>query len=117
MDAADPALRHLPVDDSGIPTGAAEQWGPFSEALGDTTFDDGFDGVEEGAVFTLSGGDRRIEIVFDHGYPAAQIFAPGGEDLVAIEPMAAPTNALRAGGYRSAVPGRPAVSTFTVRVR
>lgn len=111
-----PPLRHLPVDGTGIPTGTVQQWGPFSEPLGDTIFDDGFDGVEPGAVFALSGGDRRIEIVFEQGYPAAQIFAPGGEDLVAIEPMAAPTNALRAGGYRFAVPGRPAVSAFTIRV-
>ncbi|WP_328350449.1 aldose 1-epimerase [Mycobacterium sp. NBC_00419] len=111
-----PALRHLPVDGQGIPSGVVEDWAAFSEPLGDKTFDDGFDGVTPGAVFALSGGDRRIEIVFDHGYPAAQIFAPGGEDLVAIEPMAAPTNALRAGGYPVAVPGRPATSTFTIRV-
>lgn len=111
-----PALRHLPVDGQGIPTGVGEDWAAFSEPLGDKTFDDGFDGVTPGAVFALSGGDRRIEIVFDHGYPAAQIFAPGGEDLVAIEPMAAPTNALRAGGYPVAAPGRPATSAFTIRV-
>lgn len=111
-----PPLRHLPVDGTGIPTGTTEEWGPFSEPLGEKTFDDGFDGVEEGAVFAISGGDRRIEIAFDEGYPAAQIFAPGGEAMVAIEPMAAPTNALSAGGYRTATPGHATVSTFTVRV-
>ncbi len=73
--------------------------------------------MAQGAVFALAGGDRRIEVVFDRGFPAAQIFAPGTEDVVAIEPMAAPTNALRAGGYRSAVPGRPAESVFSIRVR
>ncbi|WP_167107157.1 aldose 1-epimerase [Mycobacterium sp. DL592] len=111
-----PRLRHLPVDERGIPTGAAEDWAAFSEPLGNKTFDDGFDGVEPGAVFALSGGDRRIEIVFDRGYPAAQVFAPLGEELVAIEPMAAPTNALRAGGYPVAEPGLPATSVFTIRV-
>ncbi|MGY4710919.1 aldose 1-epimerase [Mycolicibacterium sp. CBM1] len=111
-----PALRHLPVDERGIPTGAAQDWAALSEPLGDKTFDDGFDGVEPGAVFALSGGDRRIEIVFDHGYPAAQIFAPLGEDLVAIEPMTAPTNALRNGDYRVAEPGQPATAVFTIRV-
>ncbi len=111
-----PPLRHLPVDDRGIPTGAAEDWPAMSEPLGDKTFDDGFDDVPPGAVFALSGGQRRIEVVFEQGYPAAQIFAPASEDLVAIEPMAAPTNALRAGGYRTAVPGRPARAVFSIRV-
>ncbi|MCB0942650.1 MAG: aldose 1-epimerase [Mycobacterium sp.] len=112
-----PALRHLQVDGRGIPTGEVDRWPASSDALSDKTFDDGFDEVEPGAVFALSGGDRRIEVAFDRGFPAAQIFAPGTEDVVAIEPMAAPTNALRAGGYRVAVPGRPAVSVFSIRVR
>ncbi len=112
-----PPLRHLPVDNWGIPTGDFEEWPALAETLGEKTFDDGFDQVPQGGVFALSGGDRRIEVVFDHGFPAAQIFAPGTEDLVAIEPMAAPTNALRAGGYSTAVPGRPAISSFTIRVR
>ncbi|MCX2932810.1 aldose 1-epimerase [Mycobacterium sp. CVI_P3] len=111
-----PGLRHLPVDARGIPTGDVEEWPAFSESLGDSTFDDGFDGVTEGGMFSLAGGDRRIEMIFDHGFPAAQIFAPGNDDLVAIEPMAAPTNALRTGGYRTAAPGRPAVSVFTIRI-
>jgi galactose mutarotase-like enzyme len=112
-----PPLRHLPVDNHGIPTGAVEEWPAFSETLADKTFDDGFDNVPQGAVFTLAGGDRRIEVVFDHGFSAAQIFAPGNDDVVAIEPMAAPTNALRTGGYRMAVPGQPASSVFTIRLR
>ena len=111
-----PQLRHLPVDGQGIPTGATDEWPAFSEKLGDKIFDDGFNEVPQGGVFTLSGGDRRIDVTFDQGYPAAQIFAPASDDLVAIEPMSAPTNALRAGGYRTAEPGRPAVSVFTVRV-
>lgn len=111
-----PPLRHLPVDDRGIPTGDVEEWPAFSDALGDRSFDDGFDQVPDGGVFTLTGGDRCIEMVFDHGFPAAQIFAPTNDDLVAIEPMAAPTNALRTGVYRTAAPGRPAVSRFTIRL-
>jgi galactose mutarotase-like enzyme len=111
-----PRLRHLPVDGRGIPTGATDEWPAFSEALGDKTFDDGFDEVPQGAVFALAGGDRRIEVVYDQGFPAAQIFAPAGDDLVAIEPMTAPTNSLRTGAYRTATPGLPATAIFTVRV-
>jgi len=111
-----PPLRHLPVDNWGIPTGASEEWPAMSEELGDKTFDDGFDEVPQGATFALSGGGRRIEVTMDGGFPAVQIFAPSNDDVVGIEPMAAPTNALRRGGYTVAVPGRPAVAKFTVRV-
>ena len=111
-----PPLRHLPVDNWGIPTGATVDWPAQSEELGDKALDNGFDEVPQGAVFTLSGGERRIDVVLDHGYPAVQIFAPGSDDVVCIEPMAAPTNALRKGGYNVAVPGRPASSKFTIRV-
>ena len=111
-----PPLRHLPVDNWGIPTGATVDWPAQSEELGDKALDNGFDEVPQGAVFTLSGGERRIDVVLDHGYPAVQIFAPGNDDVVCIEPMAAPTNALRKGGYNVAVPGRPASSKFTIRV-
>lgn len=112
-----PALRHLAVDELGIPTGAHQAWPTVSEALGDKTFDDGFDGVPDGAIFSLSGADRWIEIVFDRGYPAAQIFAPAGEALIAVEPMCAPTNALQTGNYPVATPGEPAHAVFTIRVR
>jgi len=112
-----PPLRHLPVDNWGIPTGATEDWAPISETLGDKTYDDGFDEVPQGGKFALSGGDRRIEVIFDRGYPAVQIFAPKNDDVVGIEPMAAPTNALRKGGYGLAVPGRPAHSSFTIKVK
>ena len=111
-----PALRHLPVDNWGIPTGVTENWPAMSGELGDKTFDDGFDEVPQGSMFALSGGDRRIEVVFDHGYPAVQIFAPRNDDVVGIEPMTAPTNALRKGGYSTAVPGRPASAKFTIRI-
>ena len=111
-----PPMRRLPVDNWGIPTGATEDWAARSEELGDQAVDSGFDEVPQGAVFTLSGGDRRIDVVLDHGYPAVQIFAPGNDDVVCVEPMAAPTNALRKGGFNVAVPGRPASAKFTIRV-
>lgn len=110
-----PELRHLPVDPGGIPTGSAEPWPAMSELLGAKTFDDGFDEVPDGAVFAISGGDRRIEIAFERGYRAAQIFAPGNDPVIAIEPMAAPTNALCTGEYNVATPGEPAVASFAIR--
>ena len=72
--------------------------------------------LSDGAVFAVTGGDRRIEVHFEEGYPAAQIFAPPGESVVCFEPMTAPTDALRRGGYRCARPGEPAVAVFSIRV-
>ncbi|MEO3758834.1 aldose 1-epimerase [Mycobacterium sp. B14F4] len=111
-----PAMRHLPVDDRGIPTGTHSSWEAATSALGSTQYDDGFDQVSDGAVFTLAGGDRRIDVVFEKGYPAAQLFAPPDDAVIGIEPMSAPTDALRRGGFRYAVPGEPATARFSIRV-
>lgn len=111
-----PPLRHLPVDNWGIPTGATEERPAINEVLGDRTFDDGFDEVPQGGKFVLSGGKRRIEVILNQGYPAVQVFAPSNDDVVCIEPMASPTNALRKGNHGVAVPGRPATASFTIKV-
>jgi galactose mutarotase-like enzyme len=111
-----PSLRHLPLDERGLPTGETAPLAAKSQRLGDETFDDCYDQVADGAVFAVSGGQRRLEVHFERGYPAAQIFAPPGEDVVCFEPMAAPTDALRRGGYRVARPGEPAVAVFSIRV-
>ncbi len=111
-----PALRHLSLDQHGLPTGRTTEQTARSERLGDNSFDDAYDQVAEGSVFAVRGGDRRLEVCFDRGYPAAQIFAPPGEDVVCFEPMAAPTDALRRSGYRCARPGEPAEAVFSIRV-
>lgn len=110
-----PALRRLSLDERGLPTGETTTQPALTEQLGDKGFDDGYDEVADGAVFAVSGGGRRVEVHFEQGYPAAQIFAPPTEDLVCFEPMTAPTDALRRGGYRSASPGESAVAMFSIR--
>lgn len=111
-----PPLRHLRLDGWGLPTGESEPQPAKEETLGDNAFDDAYDHVSEGAVFAVSGGGRRIEVHFERGYPATQIFAPLAEDVVCFEPMTAPTDALRRGGYRCVHPGEPAVAAFSIRV-
>lgn len=111
-----PTMRRLPVDDRGIPTGESEDWNGGTEPLETASYDDGFDQVPDGAVFALAGGDRRVEVTFEKGYPAAQLFAPPSEALVAIEPMTAPTDALQRGNHRYAVPGKPATTRFSINV-
>ncbi|MGV0811229.1 aldose 1-epimerase [Mycolicibacterium boenickei] len=110
-----PAMRHLPVNDRGLPTGESDEWPDGARRLGDTELDDGFDDVDEGAVFTLSGGSHRVEVTFDQGYSAAQLFAPLSDNVVGIEPMAAPTDALRRGNYTMAAPGKPETAIFSIR--
>jgi aldose 1-epimerase len=111
-----PAMRHLALDDTGIPTGATAERPATAEPLGDKVFDDGFDEVGEGALFAVSGGGRRLEVRFERGYPAAQVFAPAGEKVICFEPMAAPTDALRRGGYRTAQSGEPDTTVFSIKV-
>jgi galactose mutarotase-like enzyme len=111
-----PPLRHLSLDDRGLPTGETTSQEAGKEALGDKAFDEAYDQVDAGAVFAVSGGGRRLEVHFEQGYSATQIFAPVGEDLVCFEPMTAPTDALSRGGYRSVRPGEPAVAVFSIRV-
>ncbi len=111
-----PPLRHLSLDERGLPTGESEPQPAKEEPLGDNAFDDAYDQVNDGAVFAVSGGGRRLEVHFEHGYPATQIFAPLAEDVVCFEPMTAPTDALRRGGYRCARPGEPAIAVFSIRV-
>ena len=111
-----PPLRQLLLDDRGLPTGASEPAPAREEVLGDKAFDDAYDQVPEGAVFAVSGGGHRLEVRFERGYPTTQIFAPNAEDVICFEPMTAPTDALRRGGYRCARPGEPAVTQFSIRV-
>ena len=111
-----PAMRHLLVDDRGIPTGATENRPASSAPLDSTEYDDGFDEVADGSVFSISGGGRHIEVIYEKGYPAAQLFAPGSDAVIGIEPMAAPTDALRRGNHRFAVAGKPETARFSIRV-
>ncbi|WP_321576504.1 aldose 1-epimerase, partial [Mycobacterium ulcerans] len=111
-----PPLRQLCLDQRGLPTGESDHRPAKTAPLGEGTFDDGYDQVTEGAVFAASGGGRRLEVHFEQGYPAAQIFAPIAEDVICFEPMAAPTDALRRGGYRCAPIGESAIAVFSIHV-
>ena len=81
-----------------LPTGERVAAEVFPGRLGTRTFDDAFVAPPAGAPFVLAGGDRRIELAFLAGYPFAQVFAPSKDDVIAFEPMTAPTNALVDGG-------------------
>jgi aldose 1-epimerase len=112
-----PAMEHLRMDARGIPTGEREPVGATALTLGTRAFDDGYVSVEPDARLSVAGGGRRLTVRFAEGYAAAQVFAPPGEDLIAIEPMTAPANALVSGdGLASVAPGRSFTATFSITV-
>jgi galactose mutarotase-like enzyme len=113
-----PVTEHYVVDERMIPTGEREPAeGVEDGPLGDRTFDDGYGNVPAGATFALSGGDRRIEVAFEEGYPVAVVYAPDNDDVVCFEPMTAPTNALVSGdGLRTVASGEEFSARFSVTV-
>jgi galactose mutarotase-like enzyme len=112
-----PVHERIVLDDRKLPTGAREAVEVESGALGERTFDDGYLAPSGGAPFVLAGGGRRIELAFGDGFRFAQVFAPEEEDVVAYEPMAAPTNALVSGDDLGFVaPGEAWSAAFSITV-
>ena len=112
-----PVATRLVLDPRGLPTGEREPVHLDPGPLGERTFDDAFEAPPEGEPFVLSGAGRRVEIGFDEGYPFVQIYAPADDALIAIEPMAAPTDALVSGdSLRFAAPGETFTARFSVSV-
>ena len=112
-----PARRAVRTDDRGIPQGAGDGLPAEQIALGDRAFDDGFEGIAEGAAFAVGGGGRTIAVRFVNGYTDAQVFSPPGAEFVCFEPMTAPANALRSGeGLRRAAPGGAFAARFSIEV-
>jgi galactose mutarotase-like enzyme len=104
-----PERRRIELDDRGIPTGREEplpaEWGP----LGDRVLDSHY-ALGPERRFTL----RELELVFEEGYPFAQVFAPAGSEFVALEPMTARVNALVDGTAPRVEPGGRFAATFSL---
>jgi galactose mutarotase-like enzyme len=112
-----PARTRLVLDERSIPTGEQEPVTVAPGPLGDRTFDDGY--TDLGAVprFTVAGGGRTLAVEFLEGYEYAQVYAPAGHDLIAYEPMTAPTNALASGdGLQLVRPGDSYTAAFRISV-
>jgi aldose 1-epimerase len=112
-----PVGRRAVLDARGIPTGDSEPVDFQTGPLGERTFDDLFDELDEPAAFVLAGGGRRIEVGFDAAYRFAQVYAPPGQDFICFEPMTAPTNALVSGDRLELVqPGGAYAAAFSIAV-
>ncbi|WP_354702167.1 hypothetical protein DSM112329_02520 [Paraconexibacter sp. AEG42_29] len=106
-----PACTRLPADAAGLPTDARVPAAAERALLGERELDDGF--ADAGST-TWSAGPVVVEL--DAAYTAAQVFAPGDAHVVSLEPMTAPTDALRTGrGLRVLAPGERLTATFVLR--
>jgi aldose 1-epimerase len=93
-----PVNERLVLDADELPTGSREPVHLEDGPLGQRTFDDEFVAPGGSAPMVLEGGSRRIEVALLSGYPYTQVYAPADDDVVALEPMTAPTDALLVGG-------------------
>jgi galactose mutarotase-like enzyme len=112
-----PVSDRLEHDQRMIPTGerrpAVVEAGPLAER----TFDDGYVAPLAPARMEVSGGGRRIAVELGPGFPFTQIYAPADDDVIALEPMTAPTNALVSGSDLSIVmPGESYEAVFSIIV-
>jgi galactose mutarotase-like enzyme len=111
-----PARQHLALDERGIPTGESTREAAESEVIGRRTFDD---------LYAL-GRDRRLAFIGEDGasvavqgsphFPYGQVWVPAGQSFAALEPMAAPTNALVDGNTHLVEPGDAFTTRFTIEV-
>jgi aldose 1-epimerase len=113
-----PVSERLVLDELSLPTGEREPVAVANGRLGSRTFDDGYVAPAGADPFSVTGGGRRIEVRFESGFPYAQVYAPDDDDVIALEPMTAPTNAFVTGGAELPLvePGESFAAVFTVTV-
>jgi len=112
-----PAMQRLLLDTRQLPNGEETPFAGLDTNLGYRDFDDGFVVLQDSPIFSVMGGGRRISIEFLEGFRYAQVYAPSGQDYLALEPMTAPTNALATGrGLRLVEPGGMLRTAFRLSV-
>ncbi len=104
-----PACRRIELDARGIPTGREKAEPARREPLGESAADDHY-ALDGDRVFML--GD--FALTFGPTYSYAQVFAPPESDFIAIEPMTAPTDALRSSRCPLVAPGERFEAIFTL---
>jgi len=66
--------------------------------------------------FALEADSAAIELHCAENYPFAQVWVPPGRPFAALEPMAAPTNALAAGTTPFVASGEAFTATFALTI-
>jgi galactose mutarotase-like enzyme len=111
------ARQRLVLDDRSIPTGEREPVTERRIKLGQTSWDDAFDGLSQPAQFSAQGGDTKVTVTYLTGYSFAQVFAPAEQEFICFEPMTATSAALNTGdGLRVVAPGDEYAARFAVAV-
>jgi aldose 1-epimerase len=90
-----PVRRHVETDARLVSTGKTtpvDFTNPVS--LKDHRFDDGFTDLVKGAVFSVEGRGKKIEVTFGPRYQVAIVYAPPGQNYICFEPMSAITNGI-----------------------
>jgi galactose mutarotase-like enzyme len=110
-----PVSKRVVLDSEQLPTGEVVEAEVAPGPLGSRTFDDEFEAPSE--PFAVEGGGRRIDVSFGEGFPFAQVYSPDDDDVIAFEPMTAPTNALVSGRNLTLLhPGEAYEASFSIRV-
>jgi aldose 1-epimerase len=92
-----PAMTRLVLDGRGIPTGERVAAPVRHTVIADTDMDDLYTDLGAAPELTLAGGGHELTMRLLEGYTHLQLFSKPGSPVVAIEPMTAPTDALRSG--------------------
>jgi aldose 1-epimerase len=111
-----PPRHHLALDGRGIPTGASDPEPAEAAPIGRRTFDDLY-GLGRQRRLALETDGAAIELHCAENYPFAQVWVPPGRPFAALEPMAAPTNALVAGTTPFVRSGEAFTATFGLTIR
>jgi galactose mutarotase-like enzyme len=109
-----PTRRHLSLDALGIPTGMATREPPEAATIGRRTFDDLYALARNRRLALVADDGSTIELRCGTNYPFAQVWVPRGRPFAALEPMAAPTNALGDGTAPLVRRGDSFTATFTL---
>jgi aldose 1-epimerase len=113
-----PVRERLVLDAEELPTGKRGPAGVDGGRLGSRTFDDEFVAPEDSSPLVLAGGARRVQVALLSGYLYTQVYAPADDDVIAFEPMTAPTDALIVGGAELPLvaPGENYRAVFAITV-
>jgi aldose 1-epimerase len=106
-----PVRERLVLDERKLPTGERAPAAPLAGARGARAYDDAY--VAPRGPCCLAGEERTIAMRVEQGFGFLQVYAPADEEVVAFEPMTAPTNALVTGRD---LPTGPHTGTFAVEV-
>ncbi|HZN12927.1 MAG TPA: aldose 1-epimerase [Acidimicrobiales bacterium] len=110
-----PTRHHLALDTRGIPTGASNPEPAEAAPIGRRTFDDLYRlGRRRRLALEVDGA--AIELHCAENYPFAQVWVPPGRAFAALEPMAAPTNALVEGTTPFVPSGEAFTATFALTI-